>query len=86
MPIRGGCRAGVAARRYGHDSGQATPDGVIVAAAFTVVLVSVTGEETMICEILREVYINMQENDGRVPTIMQWRIQTVIEILSSGSK
>ena len=43
MPIRGGCKVAVAERRQGYDSGQATLDGVIVAATFAVVLVGVTG-------------------------------------------
>ena len=43
VPIRGGCKVAVAEQQQGCASGQATLDGVIVAATLTVVLVSVTG-------------------------------------------
>ena len=45
MSIRGDCRVGVAhddVREQGHDNGRVTPDGVVVIAAFAIVLVSVT--------------------------------------------
>jgi len=43
--IRGDCRAVVAhggVRKQGYDNGRTTPDGVIVVAAFAMVLVSAT--------------------------------------------
>ncbi len=49
MPICGEFEGAVAARRrHGYDSGQATPDRVIVAAVFAAVLVSVTGDSVAV--------------------------------------
>ena len=51
MPIRGESRVAVAhdgVREQGYDNDRATPDGVIVVAAFAMVLVSVTWVEAAV--------------------------------------